>query len=399
MNFRRLCLKSEAVRNEYIEKLKTSYIESDTLESETLLESPASIDHEDDICNAEFNTLCDNEDETDSVQKVITTNTNEISAINNQLTTNNTSKFKHKRHDSHLKVKKLNRNCKAISRNDYKVKYYVPNKKDRSCVFCNNTFSKYSTLVNHIRSIHTFEKCFKCNICSEGFTNSEILARHKNRHTGERKYVCSYCGKKYFTNSDLNHHIQRHLNKRNYKCDICENKSFNTANSLRTHKLVVHTNPNEWKYLCTICGRKCVTQTALTIHIKRHSKEKDFCCHLCSKKFCTKSELSKHISSHSNMRLHKCNVCNQEYKDRKVMERHLTKKHGVGNAKIVERVKKYFCDVCPKKFVGKKQLEKHVRSHNGEKPFKCELCEQAFICNSYIKSHMKSKHSLAVLTE
>ncbi|KAF2883756.1 hypothetical protein ILUMI_22420 [Ignelater luminosus] len=252
---------------------------------------------------------------------------------------------------------------------------------------------------NHIRSIHTFEKCFKCDICSEGFTNSEILSRHKNRHTGERKYVCSYCGKKYFTNSDLNHHIQRHLNKRNYKCDVCENKSFNTANSLRTHKLVVHTNPNEWKYLCTICGRKCVTQTALTVHIKRHSKEKDFSCHLCSKKFCTKSELSKHISSHSNMRLHKCNVCNQEYKDRKVMERHLTKKHGIGNAKIVERVKKFFCDICPKKFVGKRQLEKHIRSHNGEKPFKCELCDQTFICSSYIKGHMKSKHPLAVLTE
>lgn len=128
--------------------------------------------------------------------------------------------------------------------------------------------------------------------------------------------------------------------------------------------------------------------------MKRHLNEKNFMCHLCSKKFCTKAELIKHISSHSNIRLHKCETCGREYKDRKVMERHLTKKHGIGNAKIMDRIKKHGCEICCKKFVGKQQLKKHLRSHIGDRPFKCELCEQTFICSSYIKGHMRSKHSV-----
>lgn len=277
------------------------------------------------------------------------------------------------------------------------VKPVLPSYIDRTkrmCTLCDRTFSTTSTLFNHIRNKHTFEKKYKCDLCTMSFTNSAQLRRHKTKHTGERNHICYLCGKKYLTNSDLNHHVQRHDKKLKYKCDICENKSFNTTNSLRLHKQAVHTNPEDWKHLCPQCGRKCLTQTALNIHMKRHLNIRNFQCHICQKKFVTRNEMTKHIRSHSNVRLHECSMCGLDYKDKTSLSRHLMKKHGIGGPKTSKRDEKLSCDDCSKVFPNGQQLEKHKRTHIGEKQFKCNLCDQSFACESYIKGHMFVKHGI-----
>ncbi|XP_018326632.1 gastrula zinc finger protein XlCGF26.1-like [Agrilus planipennis] len=281
---------------------------------------------------------------------------------------------------------------------EFQAKFF-PTKKDKKCKICLKEFTKTTTLMNHFRSMHSFENCFKCTHCDEAFPNKERLVRHENHHTGVRKYICSICGKKFFTSSDLFHHNERHAGDRKFKCDICNIKSFTTRNNLRTHKKIVHTDPEEWKFLCTNCGRKFVTQGALNVHMKRHGDRKEFPCSVCDKGFCTKAELVKHLKAHSDQREFKCQVCGQQYKLKEILERHLFKKHGIGDKVFPERIKKHLCPVCPLKFCSRLQIEKHLRAHNGERPFKCSYCSHSFICSSYLKGHIKNKHPAHLLKE
>ncbi|KAJ8964989.1 hypothetical protein NQ317_005451 [Molorchus minor] len=44
---------------------------------------------------------------------------------------------------------------------------------------------------------------------------------------------------------------------------------------------------------------------------------------------------------HSNIKAFKCSSCSKEYKERRTYEIHLTRVHGIGNAKVPVREKKY----------------------------------------------------------
>lgn len=105
--------------------------------------------------------------------------------------------------------------------------------------------------------------------------------------------------------------------------------------------------------------------------------------------------LQRHIESHSNVRPFKCGVCGQDYKYRKSLDVHSAKAHGIGDAKVPQRTKRYFCHACPKAYFDNNKLQKHIRTHTGERPFACHLCEKRFIDKSYVKQHLKTAHSFA----
>ncbi|XP_023018639.1 uncharacterized protein isoform X2 [Leptinotarsa decemlineata] len=263
-----------------------------------------------------------------------------------------------------------------------------------TCEYCGKVFHRRQHYSAHIRAKHTFEKPYQCDMCDAKYTNSHGLLVHKRNHNNEKPFICSYCGKSFVCSGDLYHHSKIHLNKREYKCNMCE-KSFNTASILRTHKICMHTEPNEWKYVCSYCSKRFPINSSLATHRKRHIGIKDCSCHICEKKFFDKSDLMKHLRSHSSERLFKCNICHdKEYKNHHGLRKHMKIIHDIGTMKIIKPEKRFLCPMCPKIFAFNNKLQKHLCTHTGEKPFKCPCCDKKFIDNYYRKIHLKKKHNI-----
>ncbi|KAK9886427.1 hypothetical protein WA026_016707 [Henosepilachna vigintioctopunctata] len=273
-------------------------------------------------------------------------------------------------------------------------------KRSYSCEVCLKLFRYVKDVIEHCVKEHEMDsklvKPFLCDKCDTRFTSSANMIQHKQYHEGTRSHICSFCGKSYITKSDLTVHEYTHLNKRNYKCEICD-RAFNTNKNLRSHKLVVHTDSSLWKYHCNMCDKRFPLKSGFDQHTRRHTGDKRFQCLICPKSFISSSELRKHMTFHSNVKAFKCSHCDKEYKDRRVYEIHLTKVHGIGNAKIPIRIKKFACHICPSTFFDKQKLSRHLCTHTGIKPYACTMCEKRFTDKSYLKHHFKVTHNVVEL--
>jgi hypothetical protein len=106
------------------------------------------------------------------------------------------------------------------------------------------------------------------------------------------------------------------------------------------------------QYVCRFCGKRCVCQSALDVHMRVHSGEKPFPCKLCTRRFSRKSHLKVHQRVHSGE-------------------------------------KPFRCDICGKSFSQMSNLRAHSRVHTGERPFPCGHCDKTFAVSSSLKSHMR----------
>ncbi|XP_060533785.1 gastrula zinc finger protein XlCGF52.1-like isoform X1 [Cylas formicarius] len=266
------------------------------------------------------------------------------------------------------------------------------------CEKCSYVFNSSLKLVDHCVEEHQMSakdvRPFACDRCPSRFGNSSNLLQHIKYHEAIRSNICPYCGKGFITKSDLSIHEKQHLNKREYKCDTC-GKCFNTHKDIRSHKLVVHSDSNTWKYMCTICSKPFPIKSNYDSHMRRHTGDKKFECHLCNKKFTDKCVLQRHMRTHSNVREHKCAHCDKEYKDQRVMKVHMAKVHGIGLGfiKLPSKDRKYICHICPRAYYARNKLTRHLYTHSGEKPFQCTICDKKFNDKSYLKQHMKKTHN------
>ncbi|XP_058826042.1 zinc finger protein 27 isoform X9 [Topomyia yanbarensis] len=136
-----------------------------------------------------------------------------------------------------------------------------------SCPICNKTFSRKTSLLNHIRN-HTAEKKYICEYCQKGFSQQANLRNHVRIHTNERPYVCIDCGKAFTQITNLNNHRRLHTGERPYVC--------------------IEAN----------CGRSFAQVTNLNNHMKTHHKTQQFltCPVLgCNEGFTMKNHLTKHM--------------------------------------------------------------------------------------------------------
>ena len=59
--------------------------------------------------------------------------------------------------------------------------------------------------------IHSDERPWLCDVCSESFKEAHHLARHKLLHSGEKPYKCPICDDRYFIQAgNLKIHMKTH---------------------------------------------------------------------------------------------------------------------------------------------------------------------------------------------
>ena len=127
--------------------------------------------------------------------------------------------------------------------------------------------------------------------------------------------------------------------------------SFESLSSLNCHMKVIHGKGKSFK--CDFCGKNCIAQSQLDIHMRSHTGERPFKCPTCDKSFRRHSHLYMHVQRHTG---------DSEFK----------------------------CTQCDKSFPQKVELKQHEKLHTGLKPYECGLCGKCFAREDYVKIHMKT---------
>lgn len=188
------------------------------------------------------------------------------------------------------------------------------------CDLCDRAFFRDSHLKRHIIS-HAEDKPFKCLVCGKGVNTKQHLKRHEITHTKSFKCDQEGCEEAFYKHQQLRHHVQSvHLKVLTCKeCGKTFPRPYRLANHLTKHHgespayqctfpgcfnnfktwsaLQLHVKTDHPKLTCNICGKGCVGEEGLRMHMVVHDTEKSikrWKCTECTSEYLKKEELLRH---------------------------------------------------------------------------------------------------------
>jgi hypothetical protein len=170
-----------------------------------------------------------------------------------------------------------------------------------SCQQCDEKFRRKHQLKKHLIQKHTGEYPHKCQHCKKGFINVFSLTRHMTIHNEEKKRSCADCEETFDKWSQLvDHRRKTHKNDLRFSCDICGKFFFRKIN-IKQH-MRVHLLPSDSDdvFLCHYenCPNFYSQKRNLLSHIRSKHECKRWSCDLCQRELATKQKLEQHIKAH-----------------------------------------------------------------------------------------------------
>lgn len=191
-------------------------------------------------------------------------------------------------------------------------------------------------------------------------------------------------------------------------CELCQ-KLFTSSAEYDEHFETTHgTVENKECVVCEVCGKSCVSQAILNIHMTSHTEEsvqansnywdksKKYECHICAKKFQTPSKLQRHMTVHRDILdpsevperppkdfKYECEVCEKRVETPSKLVRHM-RVHDKINSKYVgiNQHRPHPCTDCSLRFWDSSKLERHkiIHSEDFERSTIQHSPERLFIC-------------------
>ena len=250
------------------------------------------------------------------------------------------------------------------------------------CAECEKTFFTKAELNGHRFKSHGSKNDFQCSQCGKGFMYLTGLESHQRIHTDDKPFECETCSEKFITKGALRCHSLKHLEKR-VICEICGRK-FGTVFYLNRHMRTTHSEKKKPKKMheCSICDASYVSKPDLTAHVmQKHTGEKPYQCEVCGKSFVKKQHLTLHQRIHTGEKPYVCEVCGKAFYDWSSHNRHFIMIHTTD--------KKHQCDLCGMSFSTRNGLTKHLKKHADSKGFSCGVCDKTFTGPRVLDKHMK----------
>lgn len=227
------------------------------------------------------------------------------------------------------------------------------------CKYCDSVFPDPQKMWHHMKTVHKYG-LFKCKICNREFKTSSNLGTHMSWHSRVKvshtrwfkpvkkpinNKVCGYCKCSFKTKGEYALHLRecktrndilpstsiqkREKGKVLLPCPLCK-MNFGDPSALSLH-LKTHSvekqNSNDSlpkMYQCSYCGKEFASRSGLYRHERKHltGKLARFHCKLCGKKFMSDESFSAHLSTHSFSKTYHCNFCNKIFFNEKLRTNH-----------------------------------------------------------------------------
>lgn len=320
----------------------------------------------------------------------------------------------------------------------------LPIPKDGSvlaCTLCNLTFSRSSSLIDHMQQNHMD---FGTN---EPSTELPEFAKpnHSSRINDPKLHYCKYCFKSFTTHGAISSHTGYHARKSVYWCKFCKHCDRDKL-TFRQHMKEHISNPNLNRNVCWICYTPFSSQQDLILHKNIHAniKMKIFSCTTCGNSYNTKELLSKHKrSAHPSVmtsddllddtalvepkvqlidednKLFKCKICKKRFTTVNNLRRHglIHKRPAYFGGTGIEHVYQNQCNWCLRSFKTQSGLLNHkplcnrvktstlpnfnntVIGHPFTKAFKCKDCKKWFSSKNSLYKHRVLKRCRALKVE
>lgn len=207
--------------------------------------------------------------------------------------------------------------CSKVFDRPYRLQRHMqihnPNRPRVACHICDRTFTRFDTLENHMKCLHTEERPFKCMVesCNKTFATQSTLFHHQKTHTNGKPYNCRECNTSFALLNEYKQHMKNiHADTRDLRCSDCY-KVFVSSAELDKHKLVEH------RLECEMCGKTFARLAYLKMHVHIHDGDNLFNCQFCSTGFDTEYAYKQHLRSHPEYqtakRIYHCQVCEKVF--------------------------------------------------------------------------------------